>query len=371
MTGAGSASMEPLPAKRICRPTWKVLEGAPDEPTSPSAISESDHEQPPTIEDIDIPVSTTIETVTPHTLMPENHFSIVREYQRPMVDLVSESQATSPTTYRELTQIIFPYPNISSFLYNLAWRRMRGIVSSSGRSLIAEVMLDKRFKTLDIQGVNFQAIEKQLAMDVQSPWGSNGWRRNTIVIEVPTGKKPTAASRRMEANARACSQRHDEVDPDREPFQVYKIPVHNVRTRSLLQTMLETIQDSSNSSGLNWYGRREVWQPPYPNAPPERVWGELYSSDAFLDAERDLINANDDSTNPCVIAAFMLWSDSTHLAQFGQAKAWPIYAYFGNQSKYTRCKPSTHSAQIVGYVPPVSNSFIRFDFESYFIYTAS
>ena len=73
--------------------------------------------------------------------MPENHFSIVREYQRPMVDLVSESQATSPTTYRELTQIIFPYPNISSFLYNLVWRRMRGIVSSSGRSLIAEVML--------------------------------------------------------------------------------------------------------------------------------------------------------------------------------------------------------------------------------------
>ena len=146
---------------------------------------------------------------------------------------------------------------------------MRGIVSSSGRSLIADVMLDKRFKNLDIQGVDFQAIEKQLAMDIQSPWGSNGWRRNTIVIEVPTGKKPTAASHRMEANARAHSQRHNEVDPDREPFLVHKIPVHNVRTRSLLQTMLETIQDSSNSSGLNWYGRREVWQPPYPNAPPE------------------------------------------------------------------------------------------------------
>ena len=52
---------------------------------------------------------------------------------------------------------------------------MRGIVSSSGRSLIADVMLDKRFKNLDIQGVDFQAIEKQLAMDIQSPWGSNGW----------------------------------------------------------------------------------------------------------------------------------------------------------------------------------------------------
>ena len=66
-----------------------------------------------------------------------------------------------------------------------------------------------------------------------------------------------------------------------------------------------------------------------------------------------------------------LVNDCTHLAQFGQAKAWPIYAYFGNQSKYTHCKPSTHSAQIVGYVPPVSNSFISFESESYYIYTAS
>lgn len=359
--------MEPLPPKRIRRPTWKVLEGAPDEPTSPSATSESEHEQPPTIDGVDIPVSTTIETVTSLTVTPANLFGIVQEYQRPAADLVSKGQATSLTAKRELTQIIFPYPNISSFLYNFAWRRMRGVVSSSGRSLIAEVMLDKRFKNIDIQGVDFKAIEKQLAMDVQSPWGSNGWRDNTIVIEVPTGKKPTAASRRMAANARARSQRHDEVDPDEEPFLVHKIPVHNVRTRSLLQTMLESIQDSNNSSGLNWYGRREVWQPPYPNAPPERVWGELYTSDAFLDAERELINANNDSTDPCVIAAFMLWSDSTHLAQFGQAKAWPIYAYLGNQSKYTRCMPSTRSAQVVGYVPSVSDIFIRFDFETYFI----
>jgi hypothetical protein len=325
----------------------------------------------PTIEDVDMPAPTTIETATPLTvtpaITPANQFGIIQEYQQPTALNVSLDQATSLTNNRELAQIIFPYPNISSFLYNVAWRRMRGVVSSSGRSSIAEVILDKRFDSLDIEGVNFTAIEKQLAMDIQSPWGGNGWRRDTIIIEVPTGKKPTAVSRRMAANARARSQRHDEVDPDGEPFPIHKIPVHDVRTRSLLRTMLETIQDSNNSSVLRWYGRKDVWQPPYPDAPPERVWGELYTSNAFLDAERDLINANNDSSHPCVIAAFMLWSDSTHLAQFGQAKAWPIYAYLGNQSKYTRCKPSTHSAQVVGYVPPVSNGFIRSDFDSYFI----
>jgi hypothetical protein len=191
--------------------------------------------------------------------------------------------------------------------------------------------------------------------DIQSPWGSNGWRRSTILVKVPTGKKPTAASRRMATNTRARNQRHDEVDPDADPFPVYRVPIHDVRTRSLSQSMLEYIQDSSNSTAFRWYGSKEVWQPPYHDAPPEQVWGELYTSDVFLSAERDLINAHSDSLHPSVIAAFMIWSDSTHLAQFGQAKAWPIYAYFGNQSKYTRCKPSTRSAQVVGYVPPVSD----------------
>ena len=145
------------------------------------------------------------------------------------------------------------------------------------------------------------------------------------------------------------------MDPDADPFPVYKVPIHDVRTRSLTQTMLESIQDRSKSMDFHWYGHKEVWQPPYRDASPEQVWGELYTSDAFLSAERHLIDTHRDSSQPCVIAAFIIWSDSTHLAQFGQAKAWPIYAYFGNQSKYTRCKPTTRSAQVVGYVPPVSD----------------
>ncbi|KAG2064847.1 hypothetical protein BDR04DRAFT_1130612 [Suillus decipiens] len=43
-----------------------------------------------------------------------------------------------------------------------------------------------------------------------------------------------------------------------------------------------------------------------------------------------------------VIAGLMFWSDSTHLVQFGNASAWLIYLYFGNQKSYhnilTHCK---------------------------------
>ena len=363
--------METLPSKRIRRPTWKVLEDASNEvpedasneiPCNLSSVAGNNDQSSP-IEGDNSEVSP-IEMVSNVVITPSNQFGIVQEYQQPTASPISvdwwmllctKTSPTTPTTKREVTDIIYPYPNITSFIFNLTWRRMRGVISSSGRTSIVDAILNEQFKSADLVGVDFTATEKQVAMDVQSPWGGNGWRRNTIIIEVPTGQKPTAASRRMAANARARSQRYDEVDPNADPFVVYKLPIHDVRTRSLTQTMLEAIQDGRNSAELHWFGRKETWQPPYHNAPRERVWGELYTSDAFLNAERDLITAHQDPLYPCVLAAFMIWSDSTHLAQFGQAKAWPIYAYFGNQSKYTRCKPSSRSCQVIGYVPAVSN----------------
>jgi hypothetical protein len=328
--------MEPHPPKRVRKPTWKDLETAPIDTSSSSSDSDDGQASPVEGDDSCAP---TAEGVSHFIAGSANQFGVAQEYQQlqtavPITENQSSTISSSLTADRDIADIIYPYPNVSAFLFNLTWRRMQG-VSSSGRASITKVLLDKRFKNEDMAGIDFTAIEKELAADTQSPWGSNGWRRSTIIIEVPTGKKPTAASRRIAANARARRQRYDEVDPDAAPFLVHKVPIHDVRTRSLTQTMLEAIQDGSNSATLHWYGYKEVWQPPYPDTPPEQVWGELYTSNAFLSAERDLINAHNDSLHPCVIAAFMIWSDSTHLAQFGQAKAWPIYAYFGNQSKYT------------------------------------
>ncbi|KAJ3569072.1 hypothetical protein NP233_g5289 [Leucocoprinus birnbaumii] len=53
----------------------------------------------------------------------------------------------------------------------------------------------------------------------------------------------------------------------------------------------------------------------------------------------------------------MLWSDATHLADFGSASLWPIYCYFGNQSKYERLKPSNFAAHHIAYIPPLPRAF--------------
>lgn len=88
---------------------------------------------------------------------------------------------------------------------------------------------------------------------------------------------------------------------------------------------------------------------------PERIFSELYDSDAFIE-EHDKIQRSAPTDDPdCklekVVAAIMFWSDSTHLANFGTAKLWPVYMLFGNLSKYIRGQPTSGACQHVAYIP--------------------
>ena len=92
--------------------------------------------------------------------------------------------------------------------------------------------------------------------------------------------------------------------------------------------------------------------------PPERVYGEMYSSDAFFDAwesVQDQCHIAEDGLER-VVVALMLWSDSTCLTNFGSASLWPVYLSLGNQSKYIRTKPSTFSNHHLAYMPSVSQT---------------
>jgi hypothetical protein len=95
---------------------------------------------------------------------------------------------------------------------------------------------------------------------------------------------------------------------------------------------------------------------PSPNEPTERVYSEIFSSQAMLEAHEAIkLHPPDPSCKlETVIAAVMLWSDSTHLASFGSASLWPIYLFLGNQSKYIRGKPSSFAAHHLAYIPKVS-----------------
>lgn len=52
----------------------------------------------------------------------------------------------------------------------------------------------------------------------------------------------------------------------------------------------------------------------------------------------------------------MFASDSTMLAAFGTAKLWPLYMFYGNDSKYKRAKPTEKLFETVAYFEKVSSS---------------
>jgi len=135
-----------------------------------------------------------------------------------------------------------------------------------------------------------------------------------------------------------------------------KFEVPGLLHRRLLHVIKAALQETSTKH-FHLFPYQEFWQPS-PGSPPERVYSELYTSEAFL-VEHDKIRANcngQDSGSQMenVVIAIMLWSDSTHLTSFGNASLWPIYLYVGNLSKYIRSKPTSNSAHHLAYIPKVN-----------------
>ncbi|KAI6118066.1 hypothetical protein F5141DRAFT_1000056 [Pisolithus sp. B1] len=89
------------------------------------------------------------------------------------------------------------------------------------------------------------------------------------------------------------------------------------------------------------------------------VLSEAYCSLEILHAYEEVnrLPHEPDGDLECVVASLMLWSDSTHLTNFGEASMWPFYMYFGNQSKYLRGKPTAMACHHVAYIPKLPDNF--------------
>ncbi|KAG8728066.1 hypothetical protein FRC10_005364, partial [Ceratobasidium sp. 414] len=84
-----------------------------------------------------------------------------------------------------------------------------------------------------------------------------------------------------------------------------------------------------------------------------RVYGEAYESQRMLDMHHEVQNLvlDEPCELPRCVAALMIFSDATQLANFGNAKAWPVRVTLGNLSKYERCKPDSRNHYEVGFIP--------------------
>lgn len=99
----------------------------------------------------------------------------------------------------------------------------------------------------------------------------------------------------------------------------------------------------------------EYWKPSE-DEPEERLYSETFTADTFNEEYNVLQTTPREGPNSeleAFVAGLIFYSDATHLANFGTASLYPMYMYIGNQSQYTRAKPSEFAAHHIAYIPKV------------------
>ncbi|KIO20707.1 hypothetical protein M407DRAFT_29645 [Tulasnella calospora MUT 4182] len=267
-------------------------------------------------------------------------FGIYRSYRQPIAttrSTGSEPDKARPET-RSTRSFFWPYPNISSFLLGNWFWRGSGKSRADRDALVKDVLLHPKFVIDDIRGVNFNSIDDTLALlnytTEHDPTLPDGWSKTPLQVSVPIAKsKPQ------------------------------NFTVSALHHRNIMAVIRDTFGHHPAARRFCYQPYREYQGNPHkPTSQDkhERLFGELYTSDAFNSEHEKIQQLPSNDSYPKAIAALMFWSDSTHLAQFGQAKLWPLYLYFGNQSKYERGRPTSQSAHHIAYFPSLPDSIKDF-----------
>jgi hypothetical protein len=200
---------------------------------------------------------------------------------------------------------------------------------------LVDFLKSSKFSQADIQDFDVQRETAAFDVLLESPDADNpaaardGWRQVSVDISVPDGL-PHAS----EAEA-----------------PVFTVP--GLHYRPLVEVIKSAIRDAG-ARCFHYTPFRQFWAGA-PDQPPQRIYDEIYSSEAMAEAHTTL---HKQPREPgCmlerVILSLMFWSDSTHLASFGDASLWPLYMFFGNQSKWLRVKPRSDLCHHVAYFPKV------------------
>ena len=196
--------------------------------------------------------------------------------------------------------------------------------------LAKEVLSAKEFNLKDLGDFSAQRENKRLdnsdSSSQKSPLMGDGWLESSVSISIPTGIR----------NANGAD---------------FTVP--GLHHRTLLSVMKSALTDVT-SQRFHFSPFKRIWK--RPSGVEERIFDEMYTSDAWLDAHDTLQKQR--SEPGCklekVILGLLFWSDSTHLTSFGTASVWPLYMYFANLSKYFRGKPGSGASHHVAYIPKVS-----------------
>ncbi|KAF9226856.1 hypothetical protein BS17DRAFT_794281 [Gyrodon lividus] len=101
--------------------------------------------------------------------------------------------------------------------------------------------------------------------------------------------------------------------------------VDGVHHRDITNIIISVFQDEISST-YHMISFEEYWKPDPGDSDPIRVFSEAYTSPQYLDTYQQVnsLPHKDGDDLKHVVAPLMLWSNATHLANFGDASLWPL-----------------------------------------------
>ncbi|KAF7292248.1 hypothetical protein MIND_01252200 [Mycena indigotica] len=247
-------------------------------------------------------------------------------------DLSDPHQPESPSLPSPIPDTAIPATSNRSVSLLMAWQNNGHTTKSASqlKTLVHDVLRHPDFDVRDLPK-NFDPARAEKQADKVAeqafPWVKD-FKHETIEIEVPSGLKDV-------------------------PPKTFAIP--GLQYRSLVSVITAAFK---SPLALRFHlSPFKLFHRVHGTTDDIRVYSELYNSEVFL-AEHDNVRVRgelppdgQDCKLERVVAALMFWSDSTHLANFGMAKLWPIYMLFGNLSKYIRDKPQSGAEHHIAFIP--------------------
>ncbi|KAG2051821.1 hypothetical protein BDR06DRAFT_983417 [Suillus hirtellus] len=227
------------------------------------------------------------------------------------------------------------------------WRLMSWLVTGSDwksmaetKHLVNEVLRAEDFNLKDFENFNPDAQMKHFDaskdhMDIPGIFQQDGWKETDVKIMVPSKEKNLKGNGCM-------------------------FLVSGLLYRPLIAVIKAAFSEQL-SKRFHLTPFKHIWKSPVTGR-EQQLYGELYTSDAWIQAHNELQKQRreDSCKLERVIAGLMFWSDSTHLTQFGNASAWPVYLFFGNLSKYVCSDPNSGACHPVAFIPTLLDAITCF-----------
>ncbi|KJA13591.1 hypothetical protein HYPSUDRAFT_151446 [Hypholoma sublateritium FD-334 SS-4] len=252
-------------------------------------------------------------------------------------DVVADHSTVGPSSP------FLPYPNQNAFLLG-EWYWNNGLQKTKdGFRKLVDIISAASFNPADVRNIGWDLLHKRLAEPTNSEdiWLDEpdaSWKETSITLPIPFDRNTPNPG-----------------------VQLYTFPP--LCHRSIVSILKEKMANPRDFQNFHLEPYELRWRrKDMSDKESTRVHGELYTSPIFLETHEEIqaLDGEPGCTLPRVLIGLMFGSDATHLTSFGSASLWPCYMYFGNESKYRRCKPTCNLCNHIAYfrkLPPEFQDF--------------